>query len=1124
MKNPGKSKSRQTAVLVLGSGYGALKVAKDLVQSGLPAVWVTKAQHFLETPAGLEDFSEWPEDLSFQFRPLYLRVTRHPLMTPLTRARLEAIRKIKTGYQVTIRQDPQYVDYDLCTGCSRCMDVCPLKDGRHPPLTRTPDYCPSRALDLDKREASPCRQNCPIGVNAQAYLALTAAGRFDEALAVIRQDNPLPGICGRVCHHPCEAVCRRAELDQPVAIRHIKRFLFDFQAKQGGSQALPPIAPRLGIKVAVVGSGPSGLTAAHYLNRAGVDVTVFEALSQAGGLLRAGINAFRLPRTVLDAEIEWLARSGITFRVNTPVRSLDFLLEQGYQAVLLATGTHQDLKLNIPGENLAGVHHCVDFLARLNLMGPAAVSVGERTVVIGGGNSAMDAARSALRLGARQVTVLAIETEPDLPAHPREVHEAREEGVSFVLGFAPTAFEDQDIVAQITARPAHWEVASNGAPRLIWDDGPGQTLPADSVIVAIGQRPHLERHGLDRQVDTGRGGRIQVNDRLQTSQPGVFAAGDVISGPSTVIQSMANGRLAAGRIVEFLTGQPAVWATPRLGPGVGDWAPIGEDLPRQPRQETSQRQPKVRARDFEEADRGLTVEQAVAEAKRCLQCGTCCECLACEQACTDLGAIDHFRSGRTLTILAPAIIVADSKELPPEMAVPSDICYQVGRFKGPADLMSVMMAGTAAVGQAMATLAPLRRTEPARPDLAAISPSDGRWGFFLCSCNHSLSSQSVLDQILQMGQNLPGMVHREIIVSACHPHGAASIAQAIDQHGLAKVILASCVCCPLEFQCISCHDQRTRVRMHLFDHWGLDRSRFEMVNLRDSLRLSQSEAEALDRAQRLLKAAYIRFCHMEPLHQGRTDIGHQVLILGGTEVGISCAENLALQGMQVTVIHQCRRPGEPRVAAGGSRKDLVPFDPQVRRLITQVSAAEIIDVEGSLGHFSVKAKVAGRRRDLVADVVCLTDESLLPMALPSGRPGLKKFYRYDFSFFHSPQGGLYRVMPVTLSRVDPIEAGAALASEVLTATAEAFLRDHQLSPLVDPSRCRGCGRCAEICPFKAVEMVADESGLLTARVLKHNCVGCGGCVGRCPVTAMDMPYFSNRLLKEMVAGVLSGGR
>lgn len=1104
------------AVLVVGSGYGALKVAEDLSHAGIPVVWAARAQNFLELPEGVEHFEEWPHDLDFQFRPLYLRVTRHPLVTPLTQARVHSLEKKQNGYHAVVEQDPIYVDYDLCTGCGLCMEVCPLGEGAHPPLTRSPAFCPSRSLLLDKRPVSPCRQACPLGVNAQAYLALTAAGRYEEALAVVRRDNPLPGVCGRICSHPCEQACRRGELDEPLAIRDIKRFLFDYEAEQSSVSLPAPAKTPSGHKVAVIGSGPAGLAAAHFLNQEGISITVFEALDQAGGMLRAGINAFRLPREVLDAEIQALEQSGVSIKTGARAESADQLLAQGYDAVLVATGTHQDLRLNIPGENLDGVRHCVDFLRQVNLSDGAAV--GPRTLVIGGGNSAMDAARTALRLGALEVTVLAIEPEHQLPAASQEVTEAREEGVTFKLGYAPIEMIGQDQVAEVIHRVAHWELEDGQPPRIVFDSDETESIEADTVIVAISQRPDLDGTALSQELELGPGGRLRVDGNSAASKSGVFGAGDCVDGPSTVIQAMAAGRRAASRIASWLSDSVEDWQGLTEHPrGVGEHLPISEDLPQEPRQRMAQRQPKVRRRDFHQVELGFTASQAKAEADRCLQCASCCECLACSEVCAEVKAIDHTRTGNCVEIKAPAVVWAEGGELPWQGSPDGDQVFMVEPESYSADLMDVLMQGSGAAGSAMAPAAGLRA--PKAPQAPAPVPVSGteplRMGLFVCTCNSTMAPPSVLERILDLANQVPGLVHRSLVFSACNPRGADQIEKTVREQDLNRVILASCVCCPLNFQCISCNDQRTRARLHLFERLGLERSRFETVNLRDHLHTDMGDKEEMfRRARDLLRGAFIRSSHLAPLRRGVSQMDRRVLILGGSEVGVSAARNLALQGLKVRLVHRAWPSGEELPSVIAKRSISQDFESG----ISLVEAAEIGSIEGHLGDFSVKAKVEGRWRTWKADVVCLTDENLISISMYAGRTGLKKFYRYDFAFFHTPQLGIYRVMPVTLKRVDAFKAGAALAGEVATAAAKAYLQDHQLSPEVDAARCRGCGRCVEICPFEAVGLKENSDGTYTSVVYRHNCVGCGGCVGRCPVTAMDVPYFSNRLLEEMVAG------
>jgi NADPH-dependent glutamate synthase beta subunit-like oxidoreductase/formate hydrogenlyase subunit 6/NADH:ubiquinone oxidoreductase subunit I len=1110
-------------VLLVGLGYGALKVAEDLAHSGIPVVWVTQSAHFLEIPMGTDSFVEWPDDINFQFRPLYLRVTRHPLVTPLTHARIEKLEQDGDLYSVTVAQDPKYIDYDLCTGCGRCMEVCPLNDSELPPLTRSPAYCPSRAVQLDKRKLCACRTDCPLGVNVQAYMALAATSRFEEALRVIKEDNPLPGICGRVCHHPCEEACRRNDLDQAVAIRDIKRFLSDWEATHGVVKLGESQAKARDERVAIVGSGPAGLTAAHFLNRHGFKVTIFEALPLAGGMLRAGINAFRLPRHVLDAEIEALEESGVKIRTSSTVDSLDKLLKKNFNAVLLCTGTHADLRLNIPGEEIDGVVHCVEFLSGVNLYDSG--EVGRRTIVIGAGNSAMDAARTALRLGAESVTILAIETEEQMPAHHREVREASEEGVAFRLAAAPVKFEDKDgKLSGVTCRPAHWSGPDkNGAMNIVFDSDETFFLEADTIIVSIGQRPHIEETGL--KLETGRGSRVVVDKSMATSHEGVFAAGDVVTGPSTVIDSMAAGRRAAGKVIEYITGKPSPFSeiTPESR-GVGEYIDISEDVPRRWRPEMAERQPRARRRDFDEVAFGFTAEQAVAESARCLQCGACCECRVCESVCEDIEAIDHFRKPRKFRFKSPTVIVADPQELPENFALMGDGIHFANGPREKLDMMDLLAAGSAAAGKAMVDSISIRRPNLPETIQTGASGLDGGTGlgFFVCSCNATTAPEGVLERIRDMADKIPEVRHSEIIVSACHPRGADKIARTIKKKRLGRIILASCVCCPLEFQCISCNDQRTRARIHLFDGLGLERSRFEMVNFKDHLgSIEQTEDELFEGARVLLRSAFIRARVLGPLRQGTTDIGKNILIIGGSETGVSCALNLDLQGFKVRLIHRARPADGPAIPKQ-IKKRLT--DLTAGRRIKHIQEAEIEGIEGHVGDFKIALTVDGKHHLWHADAICLTDDNVAPLTILEELTGLKKLYRYNFSFFHTPHLGIYRVNPRTLERLSAFEAGAALAAEVATATAEAFLKDHELSPRVDPERCRGCQRCADICPFNAIKMVPTTDGVYTAEIVRHNCVGCGGCVGRCPVTAMDIPYFSNEIITDLLVNTLAGDR
>lgn len=1116
--SPGRVKK---AILLIGSGYGALKVAQDVAQSGLPLLWVTRAPHFLELPGGSGSFTEWPADINFQFRPLYLRVTRNPLVTAMTHAHVESVEKGPAGYRIVAVQAPPYVDYNLCTGCSRCMSVCPLRESSHPPLTRTPPYCPSRALDLDKRKPPPCRDACPLGVNVQAYLALTAASRFEEALAVIREDNPLPGICGRVCHHPCEEACRRSTVDEAVSICSVKRFLADYELAEKKPRFPLGDRQQKSERIAIVGSGPAGLTAAHFLIRAGFPVTVFEAHREAGGMLRTGINAFRLPRNILDAEIQAMASEGVEIRTGTPVGDLQELFTDGFRAVLLCTGAHRDLSLGIEGEDARGVRGAVDMLRNIHSGGKADIK--GHVLVIGGGNSAIDAARAAVRLGAESVTICYRREQGDMPARKSEICEAEEEGVLFEFRVAPVRVLNEKGRAKglELIRMKMGQPDESGRRRPEPRKGSEFKILADRIIVAIGQEPHWRDMGIKGQFKADQAGRILV-DNLSTGQPGVFAAGDVVTGPDTVVGSMSQGRQAAARIIAWLNREKNKLETDTaaLPSADQDYLEISQDTPRLARASMPRREGSARRRDFDEVETGFTSDQAVEEAKRCLQCSSCCDCRICETVCRDIGAIDHARAGRRLTIESPSIIIANEEEITQKGILKGKNVYRVGDFRHTTDIVNVLMAGSASAGLAMVQGSQLRKPGRAATPEAAYEVSEDRLGVFICTCNGTLASAPALERIRDLGKKLPGVVHSELIFSACHPRGAEMIASAVKRLHLGRVIMASCVCCPLEFQCISCNDQRNRARIHLFDRLGLDRSRFEMLNLRDHLDAAlHSDDQVVTKARDFLREAFIRARFLGPLRSGTTKMGRNILILGGSEVGASCARILDLQGFHVHLVHRCRLKNSKELPREIRTRPLGKLtDTNVRQHLPEV----VIDsIHGHLGDFSVTYEENGKRRQWKADIVCLTDLNMLTLAIPEDMFGLKKFYRYDFAFFHTPQIGIYRVMPRTLARVTAFQAGAALAAQVATAAAEAFLKDHELSPRVDPARCRGCGRCVDICPFDAVRLIPNERGFYTAEILRHNCVGCGGCVGRCPVTAMDMPYFSNRLLEEIVACTLT---
>jgi NADPH-dependent glutamate synthase beta subunit-like oxidoreductase/uncharacterized ferredoxin-like protein len=467
---------------------------------------------------------------------------------------------------------------------------------------------------------APCRAACPAGIDVPRYIRLIGDGRYDDAVAVIREKVPLPSVCAYVCHAPCETKCRRGTLrDRPIAIEALKRFAVDHAA--AGDGHAPP-GKETGKRVAIIGSGPAGLTAAYYLRKVcGHGVTVFEALSEAGGMMRVGIPRYRLPHQILDKEIAAVEALGVEIKLKAGQDSIDTLFTQGYDAVFVAIGAHRDTRLNIQGEDLPEVIECLGFLRDVSL--GRQVKVGQRVAVIGGGNAAMDAARTALRLGAKEVSILYRRTRAEMPAYADNVEQALREGVKIQFQFAISKInrEKTGLVVECL-RTECGPVGADGRPFFKEIEGSECGVEADTVIIATGQTPAPPSgKGLTADED----GRIQVDLRTcATSREGVFSGGDAVTGPGSVIEAIAAGRRAASWIDQYLGGMgiiDEVLAPPEQMP---EFSPSTEALQRAaqaPERPMIQRPPVDEALSgFGKDEAGLTEEEALLETTRCLKC------------------------------------------------------------------------------------------------------------------------------------------------------------------------------------------------------------------------------------------------------------------------------------------------------------------------------------------------------------------------------------------------------------------------------------------------------------------------------------------------------------------------
>jgi len=507
-----------------------------------------------------------------------------------------------------------------CAACGYCSEA----DERYEPVTCI--EWPKGALNAPSPWflIPPCKAACPAGIDIRTYIDCAAQGQYEKALAVIEEKIPFPATVGRVCPHPCEAKCNRKDYDASIAINDLKRFIVDHVNTKRVRKQISVQTRTHAERVAIVGAGPAGLTAAFNLVRRGYGVTVFEALPSAGGMLTTGIPEYRLPRDVVTTEIEDIQKCGVEIRLNSPVErnglTLDGLFQQGYHAVFIATGAHRSLPLGVSGEELEGVHHGAAFLKDVNLRKKE--KIGEKVAVIGGGNVAIDAARTALRCGSNEVVLVYRRSRGEMPAYPEEMAAAEKEGVKFHYLAMPSRIlgTDGKVTALECLRVELGDLDESGRRRPVPVKRSEFVIDVKAVISAVGEVPDLSF--LDfKKFQVTSDGKLEVNPHsLMTNVSGVFAGGDSVTGPATVIEAIAAGKKVAASIHLYLRGKTS-----------GGEEPIPRTISleevdtvrfnKRERQTMSALSPKDRVRGFEEVNVGFTELEALREADRCFQCG-----------------------------------------------------------------------------------------------------------------------------------------------------------------------------------------------------------------------------------------------------------------------------------------------------------------------------------------------------------------------------------------------------------------------------------------------------------------------------------------------------------------------
>ena len=713
-------------VLVVGAGIGGMESALKLGDMGYSVLLVEKEASVGGRMILLSKVFPTLDCASCISTPKMAATIHHPKITAMTYGRVDRIRPAGDGtFTATVTQKARFVDVETCTGCQKCETACTVAVpdefnaglvARRAAHITFPQAVPKKAV-IDRAGSSPCSFACPAGIQAHGYVSLVRSGLDEEAYRLVLEATPLVGTLGRACYAPCEDACTRGSLEGTLPIRRLKRFASDAHEASGAANGVERPAPN-GRRVAIVGSGPTGLTAAWQLARLGCAVRVFEAAPVAGGFLRLGIPSYRLPEAVVERDIRNVTDLGVEIVTARRVADPAGLRNEGFDAVLVATGTHRSIGLGVPGEDRLGVIGGTDFLRAVKLGEPVDIA-GRRVVVVGGGNVAMDAARTARRLGAASVTVAYRRSRDEMPAHHVEAADAEREGVAFSLLVAPAEVLGDAGGAVSGLRCQRMRLGppdASGRRSVAPIPGAETTIPADLVIAAIGMRPDTSVFG-DRLEVTGNGLLAADPTTCQTATAHVFVAGDAVHGPTDITRAIGEGRKAAHMIDRWLHGRPMI-----------DW---DTRLPVVDREQVLARQ-KVYAEsastpegssllpaptDFREVEAPLTEAEARRAAGRCLDCALCSECNECVAACPVDGCIDLRARDRQREVTVGAVVVSTGLRLFPADLKPE---YGYGQYK---NVITGMQMD--------------RLLAPTRPFNTILRPGDGkvpeRIAYILCT-------------------------------------------------------------------------------------------------------------------------------------------------------------------------------------------------------------------------------------------------------------------------------------------------------------------------------------------------------------------------------------------------------
>jgi NADPH-dependent glutamate synthase beta subunit-like oxidoreductase/NAD-dependent dihydropyrimidine dehydrogenase PreA subunit len=1133
------------SISVIGSGIRAAQCALTLAELGINVSLITPNQSL--------DFdndynSGEPSHEQLHVWPLLLRAASNPKIKLYTNTKVKSVSG-KPGY-LTLKtiKEPRYVNEEICTGCGKCEDECSVKiksviNGRkvnhgaiHSPVIGIKTV-PS-AYYIEKEGISPCRSDCPLGINVQGFIALIAKGKIDKARALINEVAPMASILGRLCTHYCESNCARNRVDSPVFIKALHRYAADNATQALTYERRSPSGTHKE-KIAIIGSGPAGLTSAWELARRGYSPTVFESHSVIGGMLATGIPRFRLPKEIREKEVEAIKQLGVEFKTGVTVgRDVMYndLIDRGYKAFFLAIGAQQNNKLNIPGEDLNGVLDCISLLFSLNLK--VGVSVGSEVVVIGGGNSAVDSARSAKRVSKGDVRILCI-TEK-MTAIQEDVEEAIKEGIIIEYNVSPIEIlgDGNNVTGVRCQRVKNVTFETDGRVNLDYIPATEFTLKADRVVVSIGQKPNAVALNI-RNLAIGKNTTITADPlTLETSIPGVFAGGDAVTGSNSVVMAMAAGLRAAESIDRYLKSHDL-----KKGRTIEKPVPVKVDL--ENRKPTTYKRAHIpilpfskRKGNYEETNLGLSGEIAKREAERCLNCTICCECLECEQVC-ELKAINHKDTTKLIDIEADSIInfISSDKEI---KEIHKSGVYNVTQLNDknvPGELAQASAIALSAVqGLKIEDITNISEKIFKKNKIETNTELKNRSVVFLCKCGDSNSSILDFEEISQSIFQMNEVYSIQEITQACTKEGSQKIKEILEKEKIAHTVLAACRCCNMEQICFSCTDRRVMCQNNLTIDLpqGVN---IEYANIREQCAWIHKDDPdgATTKAVELISAAVVRAQKLTSVMYDFKNINEGVLIFSSGLSGLASARQMVSRVKELTVVFDPDSENFKNQTSEYKEKT-ASLEKEIKEAgIHTLRWPKSLTLTGTPGQYETALEYNNEIKRIKSGVVILDlsnisdqqKESLTKSNLISRimarQHFLSRVSNLDSMLVHSytvrETAGIFIIVEEASSIVIQNTLGEAAAARALNYLSQEIFKPRSSSVIINPKLCRGCGDCIKICPY--IELKSKSEDVSYAYVDPALCFGCGACISVCPTGAIKQPLQSEIGLTATLKSLLS---